>query len=179
MVRRVSNPVASVSLKSDWLTTVTPAIELLRLSGFNPIITTASPRNTDYLLKTVGATHVLDRNLSPDALQAEIRKIMEKPIKTVYDAVGTPETQTLGYDLLAPGGVLAYVQPQPISPEKLVPDKKAFFVFGDLSIPRNRKLGVSLYSYLTELLATGALKASICGTCGIYGADVISEAHSD
>ena len=139
-----------------------PAIELLKLSGFSPIITTASPRNADFLLHTVGATHVLDRNLSPDALQAEIRKITDKPITTIYDAAGTPETQVLGYDLLASGGTLASVQPQPIPPEKVVPDKKAFFMFGDLGLPQNRKLGASLYSKLTELLAEGALKVR-CG----------------
>ena len=120
-------------------------------------------RNAAFL-KTVGATHVLDRNLSQDTLQAEIRKITDKPITTIYDAAGTPETQVLGYDLLASGGTLASVQPSPIPPEKLVPDKKAFFMFGDLGLPQNRKLGASLYSKLTELLAEGALKVRF-GLC--------------
>ncbi|EPS95978.1 hypothetical protein FOMPIDRAFT_1032607 [Fomitopsis schrenkii] len=132
-------------------------IQLLKLSGFGPIITTASLRNADFL-KTAGATYVLDRNLSPETLHAEIRKITDKPFTTIYDAAGTPETRGLGYDLLASGGVIASVQPQPIPPEKLVPDKKAFFMFGDLTLPQNLKLGASLYSKLTALLAEGALK---------------------
>ncbi|KAH9924379.1 chaperonin 10-like protein [Fomitopsis serialis] len=132
-------------------------IQLLKLSGFSPIIATASLSNASFL-KSLGATHVLDRRLSPAALQAEIRKITPEPFKTIFDAAGAEETQNLGYDLLAPGGVLASVQHDLVAPEKKVPEKTNFFMFGDVHIPQNRKLGASLYSKLTELLAEGALK---------------------
>ena len=140
--------------------TASSAIQLLKFSGFSQIITTASIRNTDFL-KTVGATHVLDRPLSPEALHAEIRKITDKPFTTIYDAASTTEPRELGYDRLAPGGILATVQPQPFPLEKLVSDKKVFSVYGDLNLPPNRKLGVSLFSKLTELLAEGALKVRL------------------
>jgi len=132
-------------------------IQLLKLSGFSPIIATASLSNASFL-KSLGATHVLDRRLSPDALSAGIRKITSEPLETIYDAAGTEETQNLGYDLLAPGGVLASVQRDLVAPEKKVPEKTNFFMWGDVHIPQNRKLGVSLYSKLTEMLAEGALK---------------------
>lgn len=144
-----------------------PAIQLLKLSGFGPIITTASLHNTD-LLKAVGATHVLNRYLSPEVLFAEIRKITNKHFTTIYDAAGAPETQNLGYDLLAPGGTLAAVQPDAVKPEKKVAEKKVFFMWGDVNAPQNRKLGASLYSRLTELLAEGALK--VC----VYISDLLS-----
>ncbi|HEV7737525.1 MAG TPA: hypothetical protein VGO47_09170, partial [Chlamydiales bacterium] len=39
---------------------VSSAIQLAKLSGFSPIATTASTHHTDYL-KSLGATHVIDR----------------------------------------------------------------------------------------------------------------------
>ncbi|KAI0728650.1 NAD(P)-binding protein [Fomitopsis betulina] len=117
------------------------AIQLLKLSGFSPIIATASAHNFDYL-RTLGATHILDRNLTPEALQEEIRKITDQPFQTIFDAAGVPETQLLGYDLLASGGTLAAVRPDAIAPEK------------------NRTLGAGLYAKLTQFLAEGTLKPS-------------------
>ncbi|KZT64341.1 GroES-like protein [Daedalea quercina L-15889] len=133
------------------------AIQLLKLSGFGPIITTASLHNADYL-KKLGATHVIDRKLSPEAIQAEIRKITSKPLKTIFDAAGLPETQNLGYDLLASGGTMAAVRPDAVKPEKKVADKKSFFMYADVSRPENRKLGTSLFAKLTELLERRDLK---------------------
>ena len=101
------------------------AIQLLKLSGFDPIITTASLKNADFL-KTIGATHVLDRLLSPGVLYAEIRKITPGPLKTIYDAVGVADTQNVGYDLLAPGGTLATVRHVTIPKDRQVPEKVAF-----------------------------------------------------
>lgn len=133
------------------------AIQLLKLSGFGPIVTTASPRHTEFL-KTRGATHVVDRNLPAEALKAEIFEITQKPLKIIYDAVASDETQNVAYDILAPGGALAHVKRDAIKAEKKVPQKKAFFVYGDVNISLHRKLGASLYSKLTALLEEGALK---------------------
>lgn len=144
------------------------AIQLLKLSGFNPIVTTASPHNAD-LLKAVGATHVLDRKLPSEALSTEIKKITDKPFKTIYDAAGTPETQSLGYELLAPGGVLACVRPEPIPAEKMVPEKKAFWMMGNVYHPQNRTFGARLYSKLSSLLEEGALKVR-SGAPALHGA---------
>ena len=81
--------------------------------------------------------------------------------------LGSHVDSCLGYDLLAPGGTLATVLPDAMEPEKKVPEKKSFFILGDVNCPPNRKLGASLYSKLTELLAEGALKVRLwlCYLC--------------
>ncbi|KAH9936503.1 GroES-like protein [Fomitopsis serialis] len=133
------------------------AIQLARLSGFGPIIPTASLKNSEWLQK-LGATHVLDRNLAADALIAEVKKITTEPIKVIYDAAGSPDTQNAAYDILAPGGTLALGVQLAIKPEKLSADKKAFQVFGDFNTPANRQLGIDLFSQLTEWLKDGEIK---------------------
>lgn len=132
----------------------------MKLSGFNPLITTSSLRNTDFL-KQLGATHVLDRNLSPEELHTEIRKITSEPFTTIFDAAGYPETQNLGYDLLASGGTMAAVRPDAIDPKKKVEDKKSFFMYADVMKPQNRKLGTSLFSASTRLMERGDLKVCL------------------
>ena len=57
------------------------AIQMAKLQGFSPILTTSSPRHEAFL-RTLGATHVIDRNLSTDNILAEIKKLAgEKPIQ--------------------------------------------------------------------------------------------------
>ena len=67
------------------------AIQLAKLSGFGPIVTTASLHNVDWL-RHIGATHVLDRGLAFDALAKELEKIISEPLTVIYDAVSNPDT---------------------------------------------------------------------------------------
>ena len=77
------------------------ALQLARLSGFSPIIATASLRNTD-LVKSLGATHIIDRGeVSLADLPAAVAKITSQCIKMVYSAVIIPEAQEAGYACLA------------------------------------------------------------------------------
>ncbi|KAJ2929649.1 hypothetical protein H1R20_g7439, partial [Candolleomyces eurysporus] len=85
-------------------------LQTAKLSGFNPIITTASTKHEEFL-KSLGATHVLDRNASLASLKESIQNITEKPVKVVVDTISSEETQTLGFTLLAPGGQIALNQP--------------------------------------------------------------------
>ncbi|OCH85560.1 GroES-like protein [Obba rivulosa] len=136
------------------------AIQLAKLAGFSPIIATASLKNTP-LLESLGATHVLDRNLSPDALLAEVNKITAgAPVEVVYDAVSIPETQTPAFDVLAPGGTLVLVLPDQIDAAKkaAAPEKKVVGVFGNVNAPDMRKTGQSLYAKLPALLESGEIK---------------------
>ena len=48
---------------------VYPGIQLARIAGFSPIITTASAQHAEYL-KSLGATHVFDRNVDVKTIQA-------------------------------------------------------------------------------------------------------------
>ncbi|KAH7911697.1 hypothetical protein BJ138DRAFT_991710, partial [Hygrophoropsis aurantiaca] len=66
-----------------------PSIFIAKLSGFSPITTTASLHNSA-LLKSHGATHVLDRNLLFTTISDEISKIAPSPINLVFIAVSLP-----------------------------------------------------------------------------------------
>lgn len=138
---------------------VRTAIQLTKLSGFSPIITTSSLRHEEYL-KSLGATHVLDRTLPSAAIESEVSKLVGgKPIELVYDAISHADTQPLAYDILAPGGHLILVLPDLVLAEKKKEgdNKTIVSVAGSVQMPENRALGVALYSRLTEWLETGKL----------------------
>ncbi|KAF8972286.1 chaperonin 10-like protein [Flammula alnicola] len=117
-------------------------IQLAKLSGFSPIITTASLKHTE-LLKSLGATAIFDRNLASSALASEITKIVDsRPIKLVYDAISLKDTQQLGLDLLAPGGQLAVVIPPSVTP---IEERSVVHVLGILRLPHNIALLETLY----------------------------------
>ena len=135
-----------------------PAIQLARLSGFSPIITTASLHNTD-LLRSLGATHVVDRRLSTEQLREEFSKFTKEPLDLIYDAISLPETQLPAYEILAPGGMLALVSPPAIPAEKAVQGKRFFPVFGESMFPEeNRTASARLYQKLTGWLEEGLIK---------------------
>ncbi|KAG6873472.1 hypothetical protein C0995_015175 [Termitomyces sp. Mi166 len=131
-------------------------IQLAKLSGFSPIVTTASPRNEEHL-KSLGATHVIDRNASHSAQTAEIRKIITGPVEIVFDAVSFPDSQRLGYDLLADGGSLILVLPA-IEGVKQTEKKTVTFVYGLWDAPYTRPLGIQFHRKLTELLEESLIK---------------------
>lgn len=131
------------------------ALQLARLSGFSPIIVTASLHHTDYL-KSLGATHVVDRHLPFEALRSNLAAITSKPFEVIFDAVSLPDTQSVAYDLLAPGGCLVLVLFPAIT---LIANKRIAKVFGQVNFPpENLEVGVSLYKVLPELLAEGAIQ---------------------
>ncbi|KAH9481171.1 Zinc-type alcohol dehydrogenase-like protein C2E1P3.01 [Psilocybe cubensis] len=117
-------------------------IQLAQLSGFSPIFTTASPKHTVFL-KSLGATHILDRSLSSSDMRAEIKKICnDKPIHFVYDTVSSEDTQRTALDILDSGGQMVAVNPLKLTPSE---DKKAFMVLGILRAPHNVELTETLY----------------------------------
>lgn len=115
--------------------------------------------NTE-LLKSLGATHVLDRGLTTDALRAEVSKITPQPIKVALDAISVPTTQNAAYDILAPGGQLVITVQDSIDAEKKAaqPDKTVVHVFASLTFPEHLKAGASLCAKLTGLLEEGVVK---------------------
>ncbi|KZT00562.1 GroES-like protein [Laetiporus sulphureus 93-53] len=133
------------------------AIQLAKYAGFSPIVTTASLQNAEWL-KEIGATHVVDRHLDSQAAFAEVSRITSAPIEVVYDAIGEPGTQNLGYDFLAPGGVLLIVLSESVDKAKLSPSKRIEHVYGVLDIPQNRAFGATLCSKLTVLLENRTIK---------------------
>ncbi|CAE6436823.1 unnamed protein product, partial [Rhizoctonia solani] len=125
------------------------AIQFARIAGFSTIATTASSQHTEFL-KSLGATHVFDR----DTDATTIRSAFPSPLGLAFDAISANATQLLAFDLL--------VNPSPVSgahltivnhptddfKEKNTGDKIAVHnVFGfsdkfrDLSVPFWQKLG--------------------------------------
>ena len=147
------------------------AIQLARLSGFSPIITTASLHHTKDL-EALGATHVVDRNLSGDALASEVNTIANNaPIKYVVDSISTPDTQKIGYDLLVSGGKLVIFLAVAI---KKTDDKEVIHVLGVAALPANAKLLETAYhDHLERLLEEGHIKVSHSRKCSSLHVDQI------
>ena len=144
-----------------------PAIQLARLSKFSPIITTASLHN-EGLLKSLGATHVLDRSLAAPALLSSIASIASStPVPYAYDAIGEASTLLLAYDALGDGGALVTSNPRaaPLLAERVArtPDdgKRLACPIATLTLPANVAVGDALFAHLSDWLRTGEVMVSI------------------
>jgi NADPH:quinone reductase-like Zn-dependent oxidoreductase len=117
---------------------------------------TASPQHTDYL-KSLGADHVIDRNLDTPSLIGSIRKVLPGgSTRFLYDTVSSVDTQNLGLELLATGGRMVYVVPG--SGAQPTDGKEVVLVKGSPYLPVNKELVTALYSHLGQLLETGSIK---------------------
>lgn len=160
--------VAPVQGEADIFFPAPPVIQLARLSGFSQIITTASLHNAPFL-KSLGATHVLDRKLPAEALKAEATKLGGGLFDYVYDAVSVPETLEVGFALTAPKGDLVIVQPgDELKAAHPDTDKRIHLAHGLFSATFNQETGTSLLKALPQLLASGELKVRIVG-CFVRG----------
>lgn len=131
------------------------AIQCAKLAGLT-VITTASPKHTNFL-ESLGATHVIDRNLSTDALIAQILEFLDgRPLKYSLDAVGSAETEQIAYDLLAPNGGILLVGPDTI--RNKVKGKNINQVYGWAHRPENYETAASLFKGLPTLLEEGTIK---------------------
>lgn len=138
-------------------------IQFAKLSGFSPIITTASTQH-EALLKSLGVTHIIDRHRPLSELQDAVKAITSVPVKLGFDAVSTRESLSASYDLVAPGGKLVVALKMNFPQEKLVADKEVASVGGSVHV--QRELGVELFKHLTALLESGDIKVStISLTC--------------
>ncbi|KAL7278951.1 hypothetical protein ACG7TL_006783 [Trametes sanguinea] len=139
------------------------AIQLAKMAGHSPIITTASPHNAA-LLTSLGATHVLDRSRSNKSILEELPSLTSgKPIQYAFVAAPFhPEACRLGRDALAPGGALGIALPSPTRvPEDVAnvgDGKRVGYVFGSVWLPYTRECGIAMFKHLTEWLEKGILK---------------------
>ncbi|EPQ54186.1 GroES-like protein [Gloeophyllum trabeum ATCC 11539] len=131
-------------------------IQFAKLSGFSPIITTASQTNQT-LVNSLGATHLIDRALPAESFHAAVSSITTAPLEIIYNTISTPETQQVAYDLLAPGGAVVFTLPLAIK-VGAQGKKRVINVFGAVAIPSQQKTGAGLYAALEGLLANGELK---------------------
>ncbi|KAL0568777.1 hypothetical protein V5O48_013209 [Marasmius crinis-equi] len=131
------------------------AIQIAAHYGFSPIIATSSAKHTDFL-KSLGATHVLDREASVD----EIKEILQNTsIKHYFVAVMGALTQA-HVDLLSPSGTVISVVPvnRPgMGPEiKFEDGKRATNVNG--ATHGYKEFGYGLMGALGGLLEKGVIK---------------------
>ena len=139
------------------------------MQGFFPIVATASPKHAEHL-KSLGATHVLDRALSPDEIRAALPALTGgKPVQYVHDAFGQArDMQRLGFTLVAPGGAFVTVNPRDQEfladlieeSEKKGEGKRVARAFGSYALPGNVKLGNEMCSRLKGWLETGEIVVS-------------------
>ena len=131
------------------------AIQFAKLSGFSPIITTASPQNETYL-KSLGATHIISRSHPLSSLPSSIAAITTTPVLHAFDAISLKDTQEAAYAALAPGGTLALVGLPDIASTS--GDKRVLAVIGSGYLEANRPVAVSLCRKLSGLIAVGDLR---------------------
>ncbi|PIL34168.1 hypothetical protein GSI_03879 [Ganoderma sinense ZZ0214-1] len=135
-------------------------IQMAKLSGFSPIVTTASPHNFS-LLKTLGADHVLDRNTPQTELLSQIATIMaDVPLTFAYDAISSAETQHVAYNALASGGTMIITWEKTITAaeERASEGKRIAEVFASVYVPQNREIGVALFKQFPGWLESKALQ---------------------
>ena len=132
----MGNPVCALFLYcNDQQPTISvTVIQVAKISGFSPIITTASIKHAT-ALKGLGADVVLSRDLSTNELKQEISKHTSKPIKLIYDAISLESTQRTAVDLLAPNGALVTTLPDVIG--ELDQGKTSIVVLGFLRLEQN------------------------------------------
>ncbi|CAE6504264.1 unnamed protein product [Rhizoctonia solani] len=124
-------------------------IQLARIAGFSPIVTTASAQHTD-LLNSLGTTHIFGR----DADAKTIQSAFPAPVSLVLDAISTDSTQSLAFDVLttpspAPSAHLSIVLPLDEAVKEKNADNKitvnqlfgSSHTFRDLSVPFWQNVG--------------------------------------
>lgn len=135
------------------------AIQFAKLSGFSPIVVTASPQHADHL-KSLGATHVIDRHLdNSSSLNAIKKELPDGCTQLVFDTFSSTDTQNLAFELLGTGGKMLYTVPGAnIQPKD---GKEVIFVKGTPFLPSNTELATALYRHLVQFLEDGSIKVCV------------------
>ncbi|KIK59077.1 hypothetical protein GYMLUDRAFT_170207 [Collybiopsis luxurians FD-317 M1] len=130
------------------------AIQIFKHLGYGPIITYASARHADFL-KSLGATHVVDRGQVPSSGFAEVaKKIAGAPIKIVFNSVIDGEASTISLNIVDGDGEVADVNPEAKSPGD---GRKVYAIFGNSHPPNNREFGRVIWKALPKLVQDGLI----------------------
>ena len=133
------------------------------MNGFWPIVTTSSMKH-ELFLKSIGATHVLDRTLSSESILARLRELTEEtPVVYAFDAISDKDTEPMAYDALAQGGVLVVTIPFETFWESRVQPgdgKRVARPIANLTLPENADVGLKLYEHISEWLRVGDVVVS-------------------
>ncbi|TFK23600.1 GroES-like protein [Coprinopsis marcescibilis] len=131
-------------------------IQLAKASGFNPLITTASAKHAENL-KSLGATHVIDRHAPVSSFVEEVRKITQSPIAHAYDAVGGNEIQSAIFELLGANGRFVYTAG--LNPQLEGRDNYSR-VLSLRTVPDNIPSLKTLWTNIASLISEGIIKPS-------------------
>lgn len=142
------------------LTIFYPAIQLAKLSGFSPIITTASPANQDEL-KALGATDVIDRHLTGNEFKAALQKVTQQSIGVIYDVISSTGTQQAAWSVLAQSGTLVLTL-SPVVGEEEGKGRSVIATYGYPYAQPNQALCRASWSVLEKWLKEGVIK--VCKT---------------
>ncbi|VDB99937.1 unnamed protein product [Peniophora sp. CBMAI 1063] len=139
-------------------------LQILKLSGFSPIITTASASNEAYC-RAAGATHFIDYHTTPySALKSKVEEILDgkTPLPLVFDAISVDESQKAAWDILKPGGKLVVTLPPLIEgaqPGVETKDGKTLVMaHGSFGAEENLKVSREVFKLLTGWLESGVVK---------------------
>ncbi|KAJ7501441.1 GroES-like protein [Mycena galericulata] len=111
------------------------ALQVLRVLGYTTIITYASGKHTEYL-KSLGATHVIDR----------------KTVSTASVPAARIDTKEACFEIVAEGGIVVTVLP---GEDKNVDGKRSISIFGSTHL--HREFGVLLWKTLPKQVADGVI----------------------
>ncbi|KAJ3891328.1 GroES-like protein [Lentinula edodes] len=132
-------------------------IQLFKLLGYSTIIAYASAHHTDYL-KSIGATHVIERGEVPVGSLAEAaKKIANAPIEIAYNAVGDKDSQAACIDAIIEGGQVPDVNPEVVENEDSKNGKRVFTIFATPHHPPHREFCRILWKTLPNLVQKGVI----------------------
>ncbi|TLD22568.1 alcohol dehydrogenase [Venturia nashicola] len=136
-------------------------VALAKYAGFGTIIVTASKARNEQQLMEWGATHVLDRSLPVEELQARVKEIVGDDLIYVYDAVNPGQAAELGASFLSTSkpGRLVVITGGDFDASK-VEGKKAGFVRKMVyaAVRDEPELGKSYWDNVGKLIENGDLK---------------------
>lgn len=136
------------------------AIQLAKLSGFGPIVTTSSLKHESFL-KSLGATHVMDRKVPPT--KANVEAISGVSMQLAFDAIASSQTQSDALNVLGSGGEVVAVGPiEDATKERAAAQQTdVLFTLGMKTLPSHVGLLRELWSQARRLLETGDIKVRV------------------
>lgn len=104
-------------------------------------------------MTSLGATHVLQRDDTAESFTS----ISSKPINTIFDAIGAPETQNFAVSLISSTGKLISARPGTKLPEGHGKEIEQVFMFASAYKPENREFTAGMYKALEGMLESGEI----------------------
>ncbi|PHH90657.1 hypothetical protein CDD83_3020 [Cordyceps sp. RAO-2017] len=138
------------------------AIQLAALAGFGKIIVVASAKKASEI-RSLGATHVVDRSSAAATIVTEIRNVAGDDLLFALDTIQQPDAQFIGVDALSntKKGKLARLLTQgPVPAEKLSSEKQAGYEVKDVfgSSHAMKDTAAPLWARLTAYVEGGKIR---------------------